>query len=131
MHAVARLVLAPAITNIQASWVKMGPAAAAQLLAAGANDMGGSIMNESITRAAGACAGRARPLAAAVLWRPRAPLTHARTRACACMWTPLDHDRCCVRAGAAATPHGGHHHRCGTAAAAAHDALRRAAAEPD
>jgi hypothetical protein len=53
LHAVARLVLHPHITNIQASWVKMGPQAAGQLLAAGCNDMGGSIMNESITRAAG------------------------------------------------------------------------------
>ncbi len=38
----------------QASWVKMGPERAARLLACGANDMGGSLMNESITRAAGA-----------------------------------------------------------------------------
>ncbi len=38
----------------QASWVKMGPERAADLLAAGCNDMGGSIMNESITKAAGA-----------------------------------------------------------------------------
>ena len=38
----------------QASWVKMGPERAAALLASGCNDMGGSIMNESITRAAGA-----------------------------------------------------------------------------
>jgi 7,8-didemethyl-8-hydroxy-5-deazariboflavin synthase CofH subunit len=54
MHAVARLALHPYITNIQASWVKMGPNKAAQLLAAGCNDMGGVLMNESITRAAGA-----------------------------------------------------------------------------
>eukprot|EP00892_Ulva_mutabilis_P006881 jgi/Ulvmu1/4565/UM002_0293.1 len=54
LHAVARLVLWPDISNIQASWVKMGPEWAAQLLNAGCNDMGGSIMNESITRAAGA-----------------------------------------------------------------------------
>lgn len=53
LHAVARLALHPVITNIQASWVKMGPEAAGQLLAAGCNDMGGTIMNESITRAAG------------------------------------------------------------------------------
>ncbi|KAK9832553.1 hypothetical protein WJX81_008558 [Elliptochloris bilobata] len=53
MHALARLAL-PNIPNIQASWVKMGPERAAQLLACGANDMGGSLMNESITRAAGA-----------------------------------------------------------------------------
>ena len=38
----------------QASWVKMGPERATALLASGCNDMGGSIMNESITRAAGA-----------------------------------------------------------------------------
>ncbi|KAG7675049.1 hypothetical protein KSW81_002553 [Nannochloris sp. 'desiccata'] len=54
MHAIARLALHPYITNIQASWVKMGPNRAAQLLAAGCNDMGGVLMNESITRAAGA-----------------------------------------------------------------------------
>lgn len=53
MHAVARLALHPVLTNVQASWVKMGPERAAQLLAVGCNDMGGSIMNESITRAAG------------------------------------------------------------------------------
>jgi FO synthase len=53
MHAVSRLVLWPLVSNIQASWVKMGPEAAGALLAAGCNDMGGSIMNESITRAAG------------------------------------------------------------------------------
>lgn len=38
---------------LQASWVKMGPERAAQLLDVGCNDMGGSIMNESITKAAG------------------------------------------------------------------------------
>jgi FO synthase len=53
MHSVARLVLHPAITNIQTSWVKMGPAGAAICLASGANDLGGTLMNESISRAAG------------------------------------------------------------------------------
>jgi FO synthase len=53
MHAVARLVLHPAITNIQTSWVKMGPAGAAICLDSGANDLGGTLMNESISRAAG------------------------------------------------------------------------------
>ena len=53
MHAVARLALHPLITNIQVSWVKMGPEGAAQCLNAGANDMGGTLMNESISRAAG------------------------------------------------------------------------------
>ena len=54
MHAVARLVLHPHITNIQTSWVKMGAAGAAACLRAGANDLGGTLMNESISRAAGA-----------------------------------------------------------------------------
>jgi FO synthase len=53
MHAVGRLVLHPHVTNIQTSWVKMGPAGAAICLDAGANDLGGTLMNESISRAAG------------------------------------------------------------------------------
>jgi FO synthase len=53
MHAVARLALHPHITNIQTSWVKMGPEGAAACLRAGANDLGGTLMNESISRAAG------------------------------------------------------------------------------
>ncbi len=58
MHAIGRLVLDPVITNIQASWVKLGPDGAAACLAAGANDVGGTLMNESITRAAGAAFGQ-------------------------------------------------------------------------
>lgn len=54
MHAVARLVLHPVITNIQTSWVKMGIEGAKACLQAGANDLGGTLMNESISRAAGA-----------------------------------------------------------------------------
>ncbi len=53
MHSVARLVLHPGIPNIQTSWVKMGPHGAALCLEAGANDLGGTLMNESISRAAG------------------------------------------------------------------------------
>jgi FO synthase len=53
MHAVARLALHPLIVNIQASWVKLGPEGARACLAAGANDLGGTLMNESISRAAG------------------------------------------------------------------------------
>jgi FO synthase len=53
MHAVARLALHPHITSIQTSWVKMGPEGAAACLNAGANDLGGTLMNESISRAAG------------------------------------------------------------------------------
>ena len=54
MHAVARLVLHPHISNIQTSWVKMGQEGVELCLNAGANDLGGTLMNESITRAAGA-----------------------------------------------------------------------------
>ena len=61
MHAVARLVLHPVITNIQTSWVKMGADGAAACLEAGANDLGGTLMNESITRAAGAVHGQEMP----------------------------------------------------------------------
>nr|WP_235399215.1 5-amino-6-(D-ribitylamino)uracil--L-tyrosine 4-hydroxyphenyl transferase CofH [Sphingomonas sp. SRS2] len=53
MHAVARLVLNPLIPNIQASWVKLGGDGAVAALRAGANDLGGTLMDESITRAAG------------------------------------------------------------------------------
>jgi FO synthase len=53
MHALARLVLHPLIENVQTSWVKMGAEGAALCLRAGANDLGGVLMNESITRAAG------------------------------------------------------------------------------
>ncbi len=58
MHAIARIVLHPVITNIQVSWVKMGPEGAAAILDAGANDMGGTLMDESITRAAGGVNGQ-------------------------------------------------------------------------
>ena len=57
MHAVARLVLHPFLPNIQASWVKLGEAGVKLALQAGANDLGGTLMNESITRAAGAAHG--------------------------------------------------------------------------
>jgi FO synthase len=54
MHAIGRLALHPHISNIQTSWVKMGIEGARHCLQAGANDLGGTLMNESITRAAGA-----------------------------------------------------------------------------
>ena len=53
MHAVARLALHPLITNVQVSWVKMGEDGVRACLASGANDLGGTLMNESISRAAG------------------------------------------------------------------------------
>ncbi len=54
LHAVARLALHPHITNIQASWVKLGPAGVAACLKAGVNDIGGTLMDETITCSAGA-----------------------------------------------------------------------------
>ena len=53
MHAISRLALHPVIPNIQVSWVKLGAEGAAACLNAGANDLGGTLMNESISRAAG------------------------------------------------------------------------------
>ena len=61
MHAVARLVLHGLIDNIQVSWVKMGREGIIACLNAGANDLGGTLMNESITRAAGAAHGQEWP----------------------------------------------------------------------
>ena len=61
MHAVARLVLHGHIANVQTSWVKMGFPGAVACLQAGANDLGGTLMNESITRAAGAQHGQEAP----------------------------------------------------------------------
>ena len=54
MHAVARLMLGATFKNIQSSWVKEGPRLAQYLLSAGANDVGGTLMNESISTSAGA-----------------------------------------------------------------------------
>jgi FO synthase len=54
VHAVARLALHPWITNIQVSWVKLGAEGVAAALRAGVNDLGGTLMNESISRSAGA-----------------------------------------------------------------------------
>lgn len=58
MHAVPRLVLNSDIPNIQTSWVKMGVDGVGICLDAGANDLGGTLMNESISRAAGATHGQ-------------------------------------------------------------------------
>jgi FO synthase len=53
MHAVARLAFNPVIPNIQTSWVKLGHQGVAIMLNSGANDLGGTLMNESISRSAG------------------------------------------------------------------------------
>ena len=56
-HAVARLAL-PNVQSIQTSWTKMGARGAAMALRCGANDLGGTLMSESISRAAGAAHGQ-------------------------------------------------------------------------
>jgi FO synthase len=58
MHAVARLHYATLIDNIQVSWVKMGVEGSRRILQAGANDLGGTLMDENISRAAGATHGQ-------------------------------------------------------------------------
>jgi FO synthase len=93
MHAVARLALDPLIPNIQASWVKMGPEGAALLLDAGCNDLGGVLMNESITRAAGAMHGQevsAAELEALIRSRGRDPLQRAT------LYGPVPEERRCA-----------------------------------
>jgi FO synthase len=59
MHAVARIAYHPWVPNIQVSWVKMGAAGVRQALMAGVNDLGGTLMDENISRAAGASHGQA------------------------------------------------------------------------
>ncbi|MDQ0466917.1 FO synthase [Caulobacter ginsengisoli] len=76
MHAIARIALHGQIDNIQASWVKLGLDGATALLGAGVNDLGGVLMNESISRAAGSAHGQelqAATLEAAVLATGRQP----------------------------------------------------------
>lgn len=59
IHAVARLAYGELIPNVQASWVKIGLEGAAQMMQAGCNDLGGTLMDENISRAAGAAHGQA------------------------------------------------------------------------
>jgi len=61
VHAVARLALHPVITNVQVSWVKLGREGVAAALRAGVSDLGGTLMNESISRSAGAQHGQEFP----------------------------------------------------------------------
>jgi FO synthase len=58
VHAVSRLVFNPLIRNVQASWVKLGAEGVRHCLSAGVNDLGGTLMDESISRAAGASHGQ-------------------------------------------------------------------------
>jgi FO synthase len=58
MHAVGRIAYRELIPNVQVSWVKLGAEGARQILQAGANDLGGTLMNETISRASGAAHGQ-------------------------------------------------------------------------
>jgi FO synthase subunit 2 len=68
MHALARVMLGPVLRNIQASWVKEGPKLSQALLDAGANDLGGTLINESISTSAGAQYGQLVGPAELVRW---------------------------------------------------------------
>lgn len=63
VHAMARLMLHGAIDNIQCSWVKLGPAGCQVMLTSGANDLGGTLMEETISRMAGSSHGSAMTVA--------------------------------------------------------------------
>ena len=58
MHAVGRIAYHGSIPNVQASWVKLGVPGVLQLLQGGVNDVGGTLMDENISRAAGAAHGQ-------------------------------------------------------------------------
>jgi len=76
MHAVGRLAFDGLINNLQASWVKLGLDGAGRLLSAGCNDVGGTLMDENISRAAGASHGQghtAQELEAAITAAARVP----------------------------------------------------------
>ncbi len=77
VHAVARIAFDGLIDNVQASWVKLGLDGATALLRAGCNDMGGTLMNENISRAAGAAHGQgvsADEMEAAIIASGRTPV---------------------------------------------------------
>ena len=101
MHALARLMLGPLFRNIQCSWVKEGPKLAQVLLAAGANDLGGTLINESISTSAGASYGQLVPpveLRRLDPRRGRVPAQRDTTYSCSSVYeaeddddSPLDH----------------------------------------
>ena len=99
MHSIARLALNPVIPNIQVSWVKMGRHGAASCLEAGVNDLGGTLMNESISRAAGTTHGQELPpeeMDALIRQAGRLPLQRST------VYGPVTEDR--ISAGRAAPP---------------------------
>jgi FO synthase len=113
MHAVGRIVYAGAIDNIQISWVKTGVGGARQALQAGCNDLGGTLMDENISRAAGASHGQEaddRMFGAIVapLGRPLVQRTtlYGRTTTVGRRLRPVDDDGLAARAAAANPPAG-------------------------
>ena len=99
MHAFARLALHGRVDNIQCSWVKLGDEGTAEVLRGGANDLGGTLMEETISRMAGSEHGSARTAAqldgdgrARPVGRPGSALRHTGE------WTSSG-DRCLIRAG--------------------------------
>ncbi|WP_392425752.1 bifunctional FO biosynthesis protein CofGH [Barrientosiimonas humi] len=63
VHAVARIMLHGLIDNIQCSWVKLGPEVCTQVLNGGVNDLGGTLMEETISRMAGSTNGSRKSIA--------------------------------------------------------------------
>jgi len=87
VHAMARLALHGRIDNIQCSWVKLGDDGTVAMLRGGANDLGGTLMEETISRMAGSQHGSARTIeqlqaVAAAAGRARPPADDGRTRRC-------------------------------------------------
>jgi len=97
VHAVSRLVLGPTFKNIQVSWVKEGFEGAKEILNGGANDLGGTLMNESISTAAGSTFGQlARPKELRQLIRAinRIPQQRTTTYSILKTFTPKCEDAC-------------------------------------
>jgi len=81
VHAIARLVLQGEIDNIQLSWVKLGVERTTELLDAGVNDLGGTLMEETISRMAGSDHGvRGGSTSGHRCSGPRASRSHLRCR---------------------------------------------------
>ncbi len=93
MHAIIRLTVGRVIPDLQASWVKLGRQGALQMLNAGANDLGGVLINESITRAAGAAHGQswaAHDIAQAIQNLGRVPQQRNTRYQAVCAAPPVD-----------------------------------------
>jgi FO synthase len=113
MHAVGRIAYAGAIDNIQISWVKTGVGGARQALQAGCNDLGGTLMDENISRAAGASHGQEADdvMFGAIVEPLRRPLVqrttlYGRTTTVGRRLRPVDDDGLAARAAGSDAPAG-------------------------